>query len=216
MLIARETDLNEISQKNAAGVDALQISTAPTVPRDLTWSETVNAQVAKLQSTARQVEDSVLEFVDGAVAPINSSRRVIGLLDFTAGEANFLIDELYIRGDAAVHLADDLVELGQIAVPAMIAGAKMLRDITRAARRQKHQASRQRVQLIRKNDSELLGTFYATEDVDLRDVSTEWYSTPDQWRDLMIFNGFQTSRLALGQLVMVPQLSAFDDLVGEV
>ena len=44
--------------------------------------------------------------------------------------------------------------------------------------------------------------------MDLRDVSTEQYGTPDNWKQLMIYNGLTSSRLEAGTLVFVPQNSS--------
>lgn len=48
-------------------------------------------------------------------------------------------------------------------------------------------------------------TFVAPADLDLRDVSRQFYGTPDAWRFLMTYNSLQTSRLQAGQVVIVPQ-----------
>jgi len=48
-------------------------------------------------------------------------------------------------------------------------------------------------------------TFVAPADLDLRDVSRQFYGTPDEWRFLMTYNGLQTSRLQGGQVIIVPQ-----------
>lgn len=52
---------------------------------------------------------------------------------------------------------------------------------------------------------ELKASFTAKQDMDLRDVSTQFYGTPDNWRDLLIYNGLTSSRLTAGQLIWVPQ-----------
>jgi hypothetical protein len=44
--------------------------------------------------------------------------------------------------------------------------------------------------------------------MDLRDVSTQYYGTPDEWIRLMLYNGFNTSRLIAGDVVIVPRLNS--------
>lgn len=48
-------------------------------------------------------------------------------------------------------------------------------------------------------------TFVAPSDMDLRDVSTRFYGTPDHWIDLMIYNGLVVSRIPAGFVVRVPE-----------
>ncbi len=45
----------------------------------------------------------------------------------------------------------------------------------------------------------------AQENTDLRDVSTRYYKTPDNWRALMLYNGLSDSKLMAGQIIKVPQ-----------
>lgn len=52
---------------------------------------------------------------------------------------------------------------------------------------------------------QLLQTFIAKGDTDLRDVSTQFYGNPNEWRNLMLFNRLTTSKLSAGDLVFVPQ-----------
>lgn len=57
-------------------------------------------------------------------------------------------------------------------------------------------------------DPQLLQTFIAPRDIDLRDVSTQFYGDPNQWRVLMLFNRLQSSRVAAGTLLFIPQLGS--------
>jgi hypothetical protein len=56
------------------------------------------------------------------------------------------------------------------------------------------------------NQTDLLSVFVARGNTDLRDVSSDFYGVPDHWRDLLSYNHLKSSRLAAGQLVMVPKL----------
>jgi hypothetical protein len=52
---------------------------------------------------------------------------------------------------------------------------------------------------------DLLATFIARAPTDLRDVATQFYGSPDDWRVLLRFNRMTSSRLEQGQLVLVPK-----------
>jgi hypothetical protein len=50
----------------------------------------------------------------------------------------------------------------------------------------------------------LVATFLANGEMDLRDVSTRFYGTPDQWRFLKDYNLLPSSKLEAGDLIWVP------------
>lgn len=56
------------------------------------------------------------------------------------------------------------------------------------------------------DEQEVLDVFDARDDMDLRDVSTQYYGTPDQWKALMSYNGLTTSKLSAGMEIMIPKL----------
>lgn len=49
--------------------------------------------------------------------------------------------------------------------------------------------------------------FSATADSDLRDVATRFYDNPEEWKSLLIYNNFDSSKLEAGQIVLVPPLT---------
>ena len=53
----------------------------------------------------------------------------------------------------------------------------------------------------------LLASFIARSPTDLRDVSTQYYGSPDQWRYLMQYNNLSSSLLSVGTLVLVPKIT---------
>lgn len=87
---------------------------------------------------------------------------------------------------------------------AMRAYQRRVRESTRdLAYQQGTQAS----EILATLNPELKAAFIAPQNMDLRDVSTQFYGTPDSWRDLLIFNKLESSRLTAGTLVWVPQRS---------
>lgn len=66
-----------------------------------------------------------------------------------------------------------------------------------------------RSQELQAGNTKQAGTvvFRARDPQDLRDVSTRFYGTPDEWRSLMLYNGLATSKLSAGQVIIVPTLN---------
>lgn len=60
----------------------------------------------------------------------------------------------------------------------------------------------------------LLQTFLAQQNSDLRDISTEFYGTPDEWRTLMLFNRKTNSKVRAGELLFVPDLGNSGNGIG--
>lgn len=61
---------------------------------------------------------------------------------------------------------------------------------------------------VRQED--LLATFLARAPGDLRDVASEFYGSPDDWRTILRYNRMTSSKLARGQLVLVPKQQSTD------
>jgi len=55
------------------------------------------------------------------------------------------------------------------------------------------------------DEDDLLGTFIAPDDTDLRTVSQQYYGTPDQWQRLRTFNSLNSSKLTAGMVILVPK-----------
>ena len=65
-------------------------------------------------------------------------------------------------------------------------------------------AAAQEAKIIRAITSQVLAVFTARGGDSLRTVSNIYYGTPDNWRDLMLYNNFDDEMLVAGQVVIVP------------
>ena len=61
-----------------------------------------------------------------------------------------------------------------------------------------------RSEYTRELQQEGVQSYVASADTDLRDVSTRFYGTPDNWQALMLYNGMMTSRLSAGMTLFIP------------
>jgi archaellum component FlaC/uncharacterized membrane protein len=92
----------------------------------------------------------------------------------------------------------------------VLAAERVIRKAKRAARKLKAAVVQRQQELIAQSQDQTkpLATIIARDGMDLRDVSTQYYGTPGEWIRLMLYNGFNTSRLLAGDVVIVPQLGA--------
>ena len=86
-----------------------------------------------------------------------------------------------------------------------IAGNSVQRSFNNAVQSVRYNNALTRYSLEQQLQQELLASFVAAQNMDLRDVSTRYYGTPDNWQQLMQFNGFASSKLNAGDLVWVPK-----------
>jgi hypothetical protein len=69
-------------------------------------------------------------------------------------------------------------------------------------------AIQQRRELERLEEDTLIGIFVAPGSITLRDVSTKFYGTPDNWTEIQSFNGFSSSTVPSGTVIRVPRLGS--------
>lgn len=60
------------------------------------------------------------------------------------------------------------------------------------------------------DEDDLLATFVARENSDLRDVAQQYYGDHEEWRRLLAYNRFRSSRLVAGDVVLVPKVTTED------
>lgn len=62
-----------------------------------------------------------------------------------------------------------------------------------------------RYELQQQLNAELVVSYVAPGNIDLRDISTRYYGTQNEWRFLMEFNGLRSSEVPAGTLILVPR-----------
>lgn len=158
------------------------------------------------------------------------SAAVAGLVDLAKQAANLVVAPFAIVGNmvaACQTIGDNCKELIKTfeSLPSrvvravgidpntesqdqVLAAERAIRKAKRAARKAKAEAVQKQQELIAQSQDQTkpLATFIARDGLDLRDVSTRYYGTPNEWIRLKIYNGFNTSRLLAGDVVIVPQL----------
>ena len=92
-------------------------------------------------------------------------------------------------------------------IGAQVAMRAYQRRVRESTRDLAYQQGTQASAILSTLNPELKAAFVAPQNMDLRDVSTQFYGTPDSWRDLLVFNKLESSRLTAGTLIWVPQRS---------
>lgn len=212
----------------AALDDAIAIlGEAQAIARELT--DLVDSQLQKISSLVQQVGDAVDSTADAATAPLDTTRRILGLLESIEGECVSTAESLESKPAIAWHrAAQSATRVGGTATlaaaralgletgfggPARLSVAQRVEayafvgELKSSLRALRYQALERRVAMARQVRAEIAGTFTARQGDDLRDAAFQFYGDPSEWRRIMLFNGLQSSTLAPGQMVRVPRIA---------
>lgn len=160
--------------------------------------------VDRFTAVATELAEASTKAADGVLDAPDSAKRIATSFEAASIAAKNLITSIYAFPD---RVALNVADIASIPVGQAIATSLQNRDLVRAARESRHEAARNRELLLREVDPELLSTFVARENADLRDVSTRFYGQPGEWRNLMTYNALSSSRLRGGQVVFVPRIA---------
>lgn len=208
---------------------------AQAIARELT--DLLDSQLQKIADLVQQVGDAVDSTGDAATAPLDTTRRMLGLLESIEGECVTAAEELESKPAIAWHrLAQSATRVGGTATyataralgletgsggPARLTVAQrvdayaFVGSMKSALRAVKYQALERRAAMARQVRSEIAGTFTARQGDDLRDAAFQFYGAVDEWRRIMLFNGLLSSALTPGQAVRVPRIAP-DGSAGDV
>lgn len=158
----------------------------------------VDQGINQIQQALIQLQDTVINNTQAILSPIDTVQRAIGIFSFMKDIAESTANGIDRRLDAAILNVQEIfgTKLDQ---------RNTLSKQKRAARRIAAVAAIRQEQLEKQAQPELISSFVAREDQDLRDVALQHYGTADEWQSLMRFNNLNDSRLSSNQLIFVPR-----------
>lgn len=200
-VLAKDTDFANAQGSLTTKVQALTdliddaISVAPNRLASMTAFVTqVGAFVGEFQATTSNALDTIMPIMD-------QMRRLAGIMASIGDTC-----------DDAIAFANEFPSVEQVVptIPASegptLAVESFLRQWTTTCRDTKFLAFQTQASILRSVNPNILVAFTARADTDLRDISTQFYQTPDEWKSLMVFNDLPSSKLIVGDTVFVPQL----------
>lgn len=138
-------------------------------------------------------------------APFDAARRI------AASASGLVVSASQALGGVIDRALADVIEFGswfgqdEAPMGIQIAGNSVQRSVRNAVQSVRYNNAISRFMIEQQLQQELLASFIAPQNMDLRDVSTRYYNTPDNWQQIMQFNGLSSSKLNAGDLVWVPQ-----------
>lgn len=185
-------------------------------PAGLNLLQQVNAALTEFDTQATVFASTIANYAQSATAlitsPSNTVRDIIATCSSTitqvANATGTLVDSALTEWYAVVSPNG----LDGVPFGLQVSGRSYQQQVKNAARSVVSFCAVTRYSLGEQLQGQVQRTFVAPSDLDLRDVSRQFYGTPDQWRFLMIYNNLQTSRLLAGQVIIVPQQASTEEL----
>ena len=179
----------------------------------------VKAPFALVQNIQREIDNNINALSEAAatltatannavktvLSPLDTARSALSALQTVQNSAASI--ERTFRSIPARALRAGR-EIASIAYDETLEAEDYARRARAQARALRYLAAMRRQELQANTvDQEVVQTFIATQGLDLRDVSTRFYGTPDEWRRIASFNGLTSSTLPGGAKVLVPVLT---------
>lgn len=172
-------------------------------------ADQLDEAVQKLEDSINDVVDSISAVTDTFLSAAANARRLAGIAQAVQDAADGIIDTLSEQPPIDLFIVPGLTQaLNPPTYGDELTAQLWTTNLADIARTAKYNAAAQQQQFLAQVQPTLIGKFIAQEGMDLRLVSNAFYGTPDQWPSLMMFNGFTSSGLNAGDVVLVPALSA--------
>jgi hypothetical protein len=208
VLVSTDQDVTEVAQTAVSNAIALRQSAVTSFPRASDFTDAINTKLDGVRSTVAALLGAAQGAADGSLGAIDTARRAVSLLTYTAVAAQDAIAEVYARCDENCYglkgdIRDSQATLGQVT-----RAAQSNRRITRQARVVLHDSARARRRMAAMVSPDISVAVQARQDQDLREIAAQQYGDAGAWRSLAAHNGLRGSKLRAGQIVMVPRARA--------
>lgn len=166
------------------------------------FASTIETAITELQAG---VQNAVLQVSSPLDAATRALTAVVSIKDAAQGIKD-LVEQTPLR---SLRQDQEVLGLGDTLI-----SDDYSRSIKDAARQIQLSAADQADTLSDDvNQTDLLASFVARAPTDLRDISQKFYGTPDEWRSLLQFNVLDSSKVDVGDLILVPRLGTVDSRV---
>jgi nucleoid-associated protein YgaU len=211
-----EPDQTDITTTLQAKASSLTTSVNPLLATVALLASAVASVTGFVENVLNDVTDLIdiaQAIVNLVMAPIEAAKHAIATLNKVSADAKDTMQAAEQRVAAAFVAAPSpakqaLISPASAPAPAfgqVLSAHVYIRGVKLQARQIRGYAAQQIALLsARAGVTSSSAVFVASADDNLRDVSTRFYGTPNQWRDIAAHNGLRGSRLVAGQIVRLP------------
>lgn len=154
-----------------------------------------------IEASALQVADIVNQGANLTLSPVRQAQRTTAAIND--------VDNKYEAMASYIDSQPDIVRSRDGAMTSYgltLALEQTSRNLGSSAKQGRRASANQRILIAQQADPEVLGAFKARQNMDLRQVSTQFYGTPNDWIQIKVYNGLSSSKLTAGQTILVPRL----------
>ncbi len=227
----------DIFNQISSAVEAVKLALDAPFAFVSSLSQIVDDSLAVLDESVAALADIADKSAQGLLAPLEVARSTLSALQTVKEQAQAIVDVfeslpakarrisagIALAIDIAVDATVDIAAAPQTTSQTETSGIANLtheqslesalvgRDARSEARTLKAIAS-QRAQEVEAQTIRVpnIDSIIAIEDQDLRDISSAFYDTPEEWKRLLTYNNLSSSKLTAGQIILVPPLSTPD------
>ena len=203
--ISSAPDTGDFFSQLSTKLDELKttIDTSLRVVEDFTSG--IETFVAQMDDAVLEIENAAKGVADSVLSPFEAAERTLAAAETVKNAASGVITLVESFPPQSIQ---KVLDVTQVSFSTALESADYTRGIKDKAKELETISAEQSDELKRQTRSEdLLASFSARGPMDLRDVSQQYYNTPDEWRRLMLFNDLSSSRINAGTTVLVPKLT---------
>lgn len=204
------SDLHDLPNKVHAEMSELAIDSSEVVPQAGDRAADLSVAIGEATDTifdlGAELTDAVASVGQVLTQPNEALFRVAGILDGIKLRSDQLAIQLCDIADGVALDGGGEWALNAVAQTfgALLGSRADNRARARSATSLRDVAAREQYAILNRLTSSVVQVFQARDGQDLRQVSQQFYGTPDGWRGLMIYNRLSGSGLVAGQVVLVP------------
>jgi hypothetical protein len=215
VVLSQEPDRASLVANLQAAYNTLFSAYDPDFPLTEAFQKSAGGAVASINAAVQDMANNEVNYTNSAVNPLQAAQRALAALQDIQTGANDIVAACEAQpGRAIIQLPNNssgYPNLTLVSYGLALDAAEYLRQLILAAQQMATLAAYNGQQLqARVQDTELIGVFVARQGQDLRDVSTTYYGTQDEWVRLAQYNGQAQSACIQGQTYYVPKLRPTD------
>lgn len=160
--------------------------------------DAINQDIDLIESSIGELAGTVTDYTDLAADAVETLNNAIGIGMTIKGAAARIVDSIDAVNAEWCATTSNFSDV--------ISAADFNRQTVESARDIGAYAGEMIDSMTIWREPDIIATFVASEDMDFRKVSTQYYQTPDHWTDLADYNGIEGSSIPRGFTVIVPRL----------
>jgi len=173
------------------------------IPTSINYQNELGRILSAINTAVGVAKSAVRNVTLRAGLPFDAARRICSICTELIGLVGDL--EEFLLGVPAGGF-NTLIPLEAQTFQERLSAAANTRTLINLARRLQLAAIDRRSVYLKEIEKDLLAIYQAREGDDLRDVSSLYYNTPFEWRQILLFNDLDSPLLRAGQIVLIPRL----------